>query len=109
MVVIFYLATTSSEIDTIKNSWDKLNHIIAFFTLYILLDFSYKNISFLKKILLLLCIAFSIEIIQYFIPNRQFSFYDIFADIIGMFLGFLFSLIVYKYVTLNFVKDNYNK
>ncbi len=93
VITILYLATTTLEIKAVSNSWDKLNHFVAFFTLYVLLSFSYENLKIELKVLILTLFGFMIEVIQYFIPNREFSLFDVFADIVGIFIGvLLFSL-----------------
>lgn len=96
LLLIIFLATTPKEIETIKHTWDKLNHILAFVTLYIVLSFSYKDLSLLSKFISLLAFGIFIEIVQYFIPNRDFSFYDIFADFIGILLGYFFLSLLKK-------------
>ena len=87
LISIEYLATTTISIPVIENSWDKLNHFIAFFTLYILLNYGYKIFTFFGKVSILLIFAIQIEIVQYFIPNRYFSLLDIVADSIGILIG----------------------
>ncbi len=98
IVVIEYLATTSLEIKPIQNSWDKANHFIAFFTLYILLSFAHLSMSLQSKIYILLAFAIQIEIVQAFLPHREFSFLDIFADAVGIVLGILFMKIIEKFI-----------
>lgn len=87
LLSIEYLATTTISIPAIENSWDKANHFIAFFVLYILLYLGFKKLSYFSKITLLLIFAIQIEIVQYFIPNRYFSLLDVFADLIGILIG----------------------
>ena len=89
IIAIEYLATTTQEIQVIQNSWDKANHFIAFMVLYILLSFGYKHLSLIKKVMILLFFAVQIEVVQYFIPNRCFSLLDIFADMIGISIGYV--------------------
>lgn len=72
IVAIEYLATTTISIPVVENSWDKLNHFIAFFVLYTLLSLGYKELTLKIKTILLLIFAIQIEIVQYFIPNRYF-------------------------------------
>ena len=78
------------EIEPIQNSWDKANHFIAFFILYILLSLAHLSMSLQSKLYILLAFAVQIEIVQAFLPHREFSFLDIFADAVGIALGFLF-------------------
>lgn len=71
----------------IEGFWDKQNHFIAFFVLFILLSFAYQTLTTVKKIGLLIIVGFQIEITQYFIPDRFFSLLDIVADSIGILIG----------------------
>ncbi len=92
VVAIEYLATTTQEIKPLEHSWDKANHFIAFMTLYILLSLAYKNLTLTVKILLLLAFGVQIEIVQAFIPGRDFSGFDVVADSIGITIGVLVYL-----------------
>jgi VanZ family protein len=87
IVAIEYLATTSLEIKPLENSWDKANHFIAFFTLYVTLSLGYPKLEVVKKVALLLAFGLQIEIVQYFLPNREFSLLDVVADGVGIVLG----------------------
>lgn len=88
IIVIGFLATTTTvHIEMIENIWDKANHFIAFFTLYILMSFGFLKLSIMKKVVLLLLFGIQIEIAQYFIDGRFFSTLDVFADIIGISIG----------------------
>lgn len=82
-----YLALTPQNIEMVESFWDKQNHFIAFFTLYVLLSLAYKHLSTRLKVILLVLVGFQIEITQYFIPNRYFSLMDIVADGIGIVIG----------------------
>jgi len=94
-IVIEYLALTPQHIEVLDGLWDKQNHFMAFFVLYILLSFSYKYFSTLKKIGILLLVGLQIEIAQYFIPGRFFSLMDIVADSIGIVMGILVLKMMY--------------
>jgi VanZ family protein len=89
MIAIEYLATTTQEIQVVQNSWDKANHFVAFMVLYILLSFGYRHIVLVLKIAILFVFALQIEIVQYFIPSREFSLLDIVADMIGVGIGWI--------------------
>lgn len=89
LVIIEYLATTTKEIEVVQNSWDKANHFIAFMVLFVLLSFGYKHLNLAKKIMILSLFAVQIEIVQYFIPCRSFSLLDIFADMVGIGIGYV--------------------
>jgi len=102
LISIEYLATTTISIPAIDNSWDKANHFVAFFVLYILLYSGFKIFTTLGKVSLLLIFALQIEIVQYFIPNRYFSLLDILADGIGILLAIGVISFYNKYIK---VKD----
>ena len=102
-ISIEYLSTTTISIPAIENSWDKLNHFVAFFVLYILLYFGFKIFTTFGKVSLLMLFAVQIEIVQYFIPNRYFSLLDILADGIGILIAIGVISFYTKYVK---VKDD---
>lgn len=65
---------------------DKLNHFLAFFVLALLVDRSFPTPTFnYNKIFILVGYGLMIEIIQFFIPSRSFSLYDLLADTVGIF------------------------
>ena len=97
IIVIEYLATTTRTIEVVEYSWDKANHFIAFMVLYILLSLGYKHLNLVKKVMILLAFAIQIEVVQYFIPGRDFSLLDIFADMVGLFIGWIVKKLILKY------------
>ncbi len=85
IIAIEFLATTTTvHIEIVENIWDKANHFIAFFTLYILISFGFLNLSIMRKVILLLLFGVQIEVVQHFIEGRFFSTLDVFADFIGI-------------------------
>ena len=98
LVAIEYLATTSSSIPVIEHTWDKANHFIAFFVLYILFSGGFNIFTLLGKVSLLFLFAFQIELMQYFIPNRNFSLWDIFADCVGIILAIVVLSLYTQYI-----------
>jgi len=85
LVIITYLATSELGYAVYPFNYDKINHIATFFVLALLVDFSFPNFRFNSvKIFLLLGYGLSIEIIQYFLPHRMFSLFDIAADSLGL-------------------------
>ena len=68
---------------------DKINHILAFFLLSLLVDCSFPAAKFnYVKILSMLGYGLVIELIQLFIPSRSFSLYDLLADAVAV-LGYI--------------------
>jgi VanZ family protein len=84
---ILILATTPLEYPVVSGINDKINHIFAFFVLSLLTDFSFPDKKFsYASFLPLLGYGLSIECIQYFLPYRMFSLFDIAGDAIGTIL-----------------------
>ena len=94
IIAIEYLATTTQEIQVVQNSWDKANHFVAFMVLYILLSLGYRHIGLVLKVAILFVFALQIEIVQYFIPSREFSLLDIVADMIGVCIGWVVVMLI---------------
>lgn len=85
IITIYYLAfiPEASFISNYFKEYDKLNHILAFFILSILFFKSFYNLNTFIRILILIIISFSIEVIQPFFL-REFSFLDILANFLGI-------------------------
>ena len=97
IIVIEFLATTTTvHIEIIENIWDKANHFIAFFTLYVLISFGFLKLSVIKKVILLLLFGIQIEVVQHFIDGRFFSTLDVLADVIGLCIGVVTMKILIK-------------
>jgi VanZ family protein len=94
-MAIGYLATTPLAVPAVEDLNDKLSHILAFFTLALLLDFSFPSSRFgFSKIAALLGYGLLIEVVQYFLPYRTFSLLDWAADGMGVALyGFSLPLL----------------
>ena len=95
LIVIEFLATTSREVAINWLFWDKINHAFAFFVLFILANFAF-GIRKIWIIFWLIIFGLQIEIVQSFLPNREFSFLDIVADFIGICIGF-FATKIYEF------------
>jgi VanZ family protein len=82
-----YLATTRIEIDYPVSYFDKINHLGAFCVLSFFVDFAFPKAPFgIQKTGFLIFYGTLIEIVQYFIPYRDFSLADILADATGILL-----------------------
>jgi VanZ family protein len=100
LIAITHLATTRIQYPVVENINDKLNHILAFYVLALLVDFSFPQDKFVvSKVLALLGFGLLIEVIQYFLPYRTFSLYDLAADGGGLTV-YWFSLPTLRYVPL---------
>jgi len=90
LIAITILATTPLEYPVVSGINDKANHIAAFFVLGLLADYSFPEKKFNLFIFLpLLVYGIAIEVIQYFLPYRMFSVFDMAADAIGLSLYWL--------------------
>jgi hypothetical protein len=70
---ITILATTPLSYPVVSGVNDKFNHVLAFFVLALLADFSFPEKEFaFAMILSLIVYVLSIEIIQYLLPHRKF-------------------------------------
>ena len=87
---VSYLAFTVQDIEPLRHTWDKLNHAIAFFALFLLLSYSFSKLTNLQKFIMLLLYGIAIEVIQHYIPTRESSLLDILADIVGISAGYIF-------------------
>ncbi|MCD6532245.1 VanZ family protein [bacterium] len=91
-VVVFALsATPRTAIRSEIPYFDKLTHCGAFAVFAVLSLFSLAGIARrnLKVFLLAGTYGAAIEMVQYFVPGRQASFWDWSADIVGALLGIL--------------------
>ena len=68
---------------------DKLLHILGFIFLAISAYMSQNFANQRHIFIFLVCYAFSIEIIQFFLPYRNYSNLDLIADLIGIIFGLI--------------------
>jgi VanZ family protein len=96
LFAVNYLAFTDQDIPAINQVSDKLRHAFAFAVLAFLVDFSFPASRFgIVKILLLLGYGAAIEAVQYFLPYREASGWDLLADAAGI-AAYLLSIPVLK-------------
>ncbi len=102
---ILILAATPLEYPVVSGFNDKLNHIFAFFVLALLADFSFpENKFFIGIFFPLLGYGVTIEIIQYFLPYRMFSLFDVAADALGIVLYWISMPLLQKSMNTIFHK-----
>jgi len=58
-----------------------------------------KEDKFYALILLLLFLSLTIEFLHLFIPLREFSYYDVLANVLGYLFGLLLITFIKKYIT----------
>ena len=89
-----YLSLTSGPPDALEVFSDKIIHCVGYLLLTLSCDLAYwPGRKLVGKILFLLGFSIIIEMLQNFIPHRQFSGLDILANLTGLVWGLL--VIVY--------------
>lgn len=68
---------------------DKIRHIFAFLVLSVCIDFAHTLMANKIKIYLLVGYGVFIEVLQYFLPYREFDFGDIVFNALAVFIYFL--------------------
>jgi VanZ family protein len=106
MPSIFWLGFTVTMIVTLMPShkihyafifWDKAQHALAFFMLMFTGCVAYSKHAWYIFVGLVLYGA-GIEVMQeFFTTTRNGDIYDIYADTVGVFIGWCFFLVVYKF------------
>jgi VanZ family protein len=85
LIIITILAVIPLDYPEVAGINDKFSHIAAFYVLSLLADYSFPETKINPaKIMPLLFYGVSIEWIQYYIPYREFSVFDILADAVGI-------------------------
>jgi VanZ family protein len=85
LIAITWLATTPRAVPVVEDINDKVTHVLAFLVLGLLADFSFPARGFgPRKILALFGFGLLIEAVQYFLPYRDSSLYDLAANAIGL-------------------------
>lgn len=103
VIGISYLSLTPTETITIGN--DKISHFIAYSILTINIGMIYfeNKKRFSLGVVLAIILGIVIEGIQYYVPGRFMSFYDIMANVSGVFIGALIELFFHKQI-INLLK-----
>jgi VanZ family protein len=95
MIVGSWVATRDIEFPPGFSISDKVIHAVVFFGFAVLMDLAVSRHPFwLWKGLPLLIYGASIEIMQYFSPERSFSVLDWLADFSGILLYFMIKMLV---------------
>jgi VanZ family protein len=99
LVVGSYLATTDAVPGAVASVNDKLTHAGAFLVLAFLLDqcFSPRLHAFWTPVALpLFCYGLGVELVQDFLPYRQFDLLDLLADCAGLVAYWLLRPLISK-------------
>ncbi|MCU7811416.1 MAG: VanZ family protein [Candidatus Thiodiazotropha sp. (ex Notomyrtea botanica)] len=106
LVLVGYLSFGQLEETPVADINDKFGHVAAFLCLAFLLDFAWpKHHWGLYKLLPLLAYGLFIELVQHYLPYRNFSLWDLAADGLGLFL-YPLSLPILKRIPILAVRWN---
>jgi VanZ family protein len=75
---------------------DKFSHMVVFFSLGVMVNFTFTKVKLYLQLIFLIMLALLIELLQYSLFNRGFSYMDIVFDLLGIVL----------FLILNFVMKN---
>lgn len=86
LVMTTYFATTDPQHLVVTLAlYDKLQHLLTFYVLILLADFAWPHRSLDSgKIAFILGYGMMLEVIQYYLPYREFSLLDFVADGAGV-------------------------
>jgi len=84
LAVISWLALTPKDQLPPIHLWDKASHVLAFATLATLAGRSWPTVKLRQLGIPLLAYGFLIEMLQLWIPGREFSWLDLLADALGI-------------------------
>lgn len=96
-----YLSVTTKPPGAMVLVSDKLVHLVGYFFLLFSCEIAYPRQNLRIKFLFIFGFSLLLEIIQYFVPNRQLSLLDILANLIGIAFG---ALLVFAYKRFDFSK-----
>jgi VanZ family protein len=82
---------------SLRHGLDKVLHCATYLFLMVSLDFAFASgRRLLTKLVLLLFCSWLIEIVQQYLPPRQYSLGDLLANLAGLLLGLLLALLIGK-------------
>ena len=98
LIGYFIYGNLSQQPDLIPNPiGTSINHLISFIFLSSLAFIvRVREIKFINSFKFLFFTSILLEIFHYFIPNRAFEYYDLFANFTGVILAYLFIQFILK-------------
>jgi glycopeptide antibiotics resistance protein len=98
LIGYFLYGNLGQQPDLISNPiGTSINHLIFFIFLSFLAFITREGEKkFINSFQFLFFSSILLEILHYFIPNRAFEFYDLFANFIGVILAYLFIKLIKK-------------
>ena len=101
LIGYFLYGNMAQQPDLIPNPiGTSINHLISFIFLSSLAFIvRVREKKFINSLKFLFFTSILLEIFHYFIPNRAFEYYDLFANFIGVILAYLFIQFILKIKT----------
>ena len=101
LIGYFLYGNLAQQPDLIPNPiGTSINHLISFiFLSFLAFIVRVKEKKFINSYKFLFFISILLEIFHYFIPNRAFEYYDLFANFTGVILAYLFIQLILKIKT----------
>ncbi|MDA7714975.1 hypothetical protein N8827_00095 [Pelagibacteraceae bacterium] len=98
LIGYFFYGNLGQQPDLIPNPiGTSINHLISFIFLSSLaFILRVKERKFINSFQFLFFTSILLEILHYFIPNRAFEYYDLFANLAGVIVTFLFIQLILK-------------
>ena len=98
LIGYFIYGNLSQQLDLIPNPiGTSINHLISFIFLSSLAFIvRVREIKFINSFKFLFFTSILLEIFHYFIPNRAFEYYDLFANFTGVIVAYLFIQLILK-------------
>ena len=104
--LLTYLSVTPNPDKVVETTHDKVCHFIGYTVLFLSISlwYDFRKKQFFKFFVLFLY-SVIIEIIQYYIPNRSFSYLDMVANATGLMFGWIL-VTVYTHIFARNIKYN---
>jgi VanZ family protein len=98
LIGYFLYGNLGQQPDLIPNPLGtSINHLISFIFLSSLaFILRVREEKFINSFQFLFVISILLEILHYFIPNRAFEYYDLFANFIGVIFAYLFIQLILR-------------
>ena len=98
LIGYFLYGNSGQQPDLITNPiGTSINHLISFVCLSSLaFTVRVRERKFINSFQFLFFTSILLEILHYFIPNRAFEYYDLFANLVGVIVTYLFIQLILK-------------
>ena len=98
LIGYFLYGNLGQQPDLIPNPiGTSINHLISFICLsFLAFIVRVRERKFINSFQFLFFISILLEILHYFIPNRAFEYYDLFANFVGVTVAYLFIQLILK-------------